>query len=90
MKTPSQGKITISRYTGGEKGTGITISVVDAERIKFKLRGAKGEKEMASVALIPYEVDGWRGYADDLLNHHHRNQDGTFNVSFTRFVDAPK
>lgn len=29
MKNPMKGKITISRYTGGERGTGINIKVVD-------------------------------------------------------------
>lgn len=51
-----------------------------AERVAF-----------ARVALARFEVDGWRGYTDDLFNHHKLvgamgSEGATYEVSFTRWT----
>ena len=58
---------------------------------------ACGDKVVISEALAPFEVDGWKGTAGDLFNHHKRihKDDGTLrkpfqSVHFHRFVDAPE
>lgn len=47
----------------------------------------KTSAEEAEAALKPYETDGWKGQADDLLNHHRATNNG-FTVFFHRFVNA--
>jgi hypothetical protein len=47
--------------------------------------------ETAAMALVPHEVDGWKGCISDATNHHRlikREQArGLFRVGFTRHVD---
>lgn len=43
-------------------------------------------KALAAKLFKPYEVDGWRGYVDDLFNMHRANGDNMM-VTFSRFVD---
>jgi hypothetical protein len=50
------------------------------------------DRARAEAALKPYETDGWRGRADDLLNMHRRNSDlhgnggDYYNVHFWRYL----
>lgn len=46
-------------------------------------------RDAAAKLIMPFEVDGWNGYADDLLNHHRHVSANKYRVLFTRFVDAP-
>lgn len=50
-------------------------------------------KAVAEAALVPHEVDGWKGSVTDAMNHHRRvtHDDGgtTYLVGFTRFVPRP-
>lgn len=56
----------------------------------------QNKKEVGRSILVPYEVDGWTGYVDDLFNNHKR-QSGNLDdpnygkqaVSFHRFVEPP-
>lgn len=48
------------------------------------------DKEQGAALLAPFEIDGWQGRFDDLFNGHRGNRDGTQNVAFIRFVDAPE
>lgn len=41
---------------------------------------------IAEKALAPFEVDGWKGRADDLFNHHRRGRNGA-RVTFVRYVE---
>lgn len=41
--------------------------------------------EVAAEAFAPFEIDGWKGRADDLFNHHRRGKDGS-RVTFIRYV----
>ena len=51
-------------------------------------RGTKAEQQTAAeAALIPYEVDGWTGRINDLLNHHNTTDGKTYTVVFVRWVD---
>lgn len=127
-----QGALTISKYQGGQRGSGVTVSLRDnlskceiididisveefaqalfglgdrpcefearvknlgktretkSERIKPpEIKDYKRSKEIAAKALKPYEIDGWYGDEDDLLNHHRCNPDGTHTVGFVRWV----
>jgi hypothetical protein len=45
-------------------------------------------KAAAARALKPYEVDGWRGYEGDLFNSHRSAGNGSYTVTFTRFVPS--
>jgi len=38
--------------------------------------------------LHKFNVDGWRGRAEDLKNFHRRQQDGSFEVLFERWVEV--
>lgn len=42
---------------------------------------------VAREVLKSYEIDGWRGRADDLFNQHRHGQNG-YRVTFVRYVDA--
>ncbi len=44
--------------------------------------------EEATMALTPFEVDGWRGRAEDLHNSHKRAGRGHQNVHFERWVKS--
>jgi hypothetical protein len=46
----------------------------------------------ATAAVMRFEVDGWKGNLSDALNHHKRGPDGSYRVTFERWVpveDAP-
>lgn len=58
-----------------------------SERIKPpEIKDWKRREKIAADALKPYEVDGWSGSTDDILNHHRWNSDGTHTVGFVRWV----
>lgn len=53
------------------------------------------KKKVGRTVLAPYEVDGWKGYVDDLFNNHKRQgpasaHAGLQAVSFHRFVEPPE
>lgn len=61
---------------------------VKHERVPYtRVYGAYAQLAKAK-ALAPFEVDGWRGHASDLGNHHKGSDATGYTVSFTRFVDA--
>lgn len=37
--------------------------------------------------IVPFEVDGWKGDIKDFKNGHKRQEDGSYAISFTRYVD---
>jgi hypothetical protein len=46
----------------------------------------------AQAAIAEFEKDGWKGNLSDALNHHKRGPDGSYRVTFERWVpveDAP-
>lgn len=47
-----------------------------------------GREDYAARAVAPFEVDGWKANKPDFGNWHRRNGDGSYNVGFSRFVDA--
>ena len=57
------------------------------ETISFEAKTHKTREEEAKAALVPYEVDGWKGSWRDLGNPHNGSKDG-YRVGFIRFVDA--
>lgn len=61
---------------------------VKHERVPYTRVYGEYEQLAKAKALAPFEVDGWRGYAGDLGNHHKGNDTTGYSVSFTRFVDA--
>jgi len=45
-------------------------------------------KEDAITLIKPFEVDGWMGSVDDVLNHHnHDKKEGCVRVGFIRWTD---
>jgi hypothetical protein len=46
-------------------------------------------ERQAKQILEPFEIDGWKGRVDDLLNHHCR-EGGNQRVLFVRYVNAPQ
>jgi len=49
----------------------------------------KDQEKTAKIFLTPYEIDGWKGDASDLFNHHKqsRKDNKTFaNVMFVRYI----
>lgn len=60
------------------------------EVIPFDLKNYNKQKAEAKAALKPYEIDGWTGNSNDLLNHHRRIGADSFRVAFHRYVDAPE
>jgi hypothetical protein len=59
--------------------------VREQKTVIIEVTGGVRENEKAAL-LAPFEVDGWKGYAGDLGNSHHRVGNG-YRVSFSRFVD---
>lgn len=51
----------------------------------YYAHGSKEREEIAAAALAPFEIDGWKGRADDFFNHHRRGSGGV-RVTFTRYV----
>lgn len=59
---------------------------VKVERVPYIRRWGGGQEVEMDQALAPFEVDGWVAYRADLTNHQKDNGDGTFAVTFTRYV----
>jgi hypothetical protein len=61
------------------------------ELVEFRYKNWDKREEEAAQALIPFEVDGWKGSISDMLNYCHRNvnKDGIDyqEVTFTRYVE---
>ena len=60
--------------------------IVAFENPSFAREGPKLKAAMDK-ALKPFEVDGWKGDRDDMLNHH-RRVTGGYRVIFRRHVPA--
>lgn len=60
------------------------------EAVAWKWSGHRNRDDdpTKDAALAPFEVDGWRGSRSDLGNHHRQLRDGTYNVTFHRYVDT--
>lgn len=69
------------------------VREVKTENVKWvQPRNANKPEEIERLkewAIRPHELDGWKGRLSDLGNPHHRNPDGTYSVTFVRFV-TPK
>lgn len=50
---------------------------------RFSITEIAAKKE----ALMPFEIEGWYGNADDLGNYHRGNDEDGYIVTFTRFVN---
>jgi hypothetical protein len=50
------------------------------------IRVGQSTRDERSGLLAPYEVDGWKGNASDLVNHH-RIRNGVASVGFVRYVE---
>ncbi len=54
---------------------------------KFSLMKESNKKELAKELITPFEVEGWMGRPDDMLNHYNFNYDEKkYKVTFTRYV----
>lgn len=58
-------------------------------QVAFERPYGPDDEEAAAAAILPFEVDGWKGRVEDLFNHHRRLMDGVYSVSFVRWVDPP-
>ncbi len=47
------------------------------------------DPSLAAALLAPYEVDGWVGMPDDLMNYNRSDRKGAANVRFFRHVGPP-
>ena len=56
------------------------------EVVPYKAVYGEYEKPAKAKALAPFEVDGWKGNASDLGNHHRGNDTDGYSVLFARFV----
>lgn len=43
-------------------------------------------KKMFKEIVLPYEVDGWKADVENSFNHHRRNGDGGYSVTFRRYI----
>lgn len=64
---------------------------VKRERVPYVRKfdiGSMAETAAKIEALKPFEIDGWKGSADDLGNWHNGNETEGYLVHFRRYVDA--
>jgi hypothetical protein len=65
---------------------------VKTENVTWEQESTYTREASAREALRPFETDGWKGNLSDALNHHKRGPDGSYRVTFERWVpveDAP-